>query len=228
MSKKRRKSSKSRRRSKKSNNSSLFIYGVGAAIIFAVFALIATSGGLPGDAPNVEDSRLELDPVLGDPEAPVTLIEYGAYSCTACRAFHRSGAIQQLQQEYGDQINIVFRDYPVISPRYDRMSANIAQCALDQGNDLFWAYHDMLYNAPLAPPLSQNELVELGGNLGLDVEQLGDCASSETHVRTVQYDQNRAQDLGLRSTPSFVVNGQVIIGGSIDRIRSAINNALSS
>ncbi|MEQ8671959.1 MAG: thioredoxin domain-containing protein [Aggregatilineales bacterium] len=226
MSKRRGRSSK--RRSQKKQNSWI-IYAVVIAIVGMVFVLIASNGGVPGSAPSVAQDRLDLDPILGEPDAPVTVIEYGAYACEACQAFHRSGAIEQILAEYGGQVNFSFRDFPVISPAYDRMAANVAQCVLDQGQNQFWAFHNALFTAVNAPRTSENELISLAGGIdGVDQNTLDECASNDTHLRTVVYDQNRAQDLGLRSTPSFVVNGQVIIGGNPTALRQAINAALGS
>lgn len=218
----------SRRKAKKQQNS-LVIYGVILAVVVVVVILIVSSGGVPGSAPSVAQTRLDSDPILGNADAPVTVIEYGAYSCEACQAFHRSGAMEQILADYNGQVNFTFRDFPVITPAYDRMAANVAQCVFDQGQDQFWAFHNALYTAVRAPAASENDLVTMAGGIsGVDGDALDACASGDTHVRTVLYDQNRAQDLGLRSTPSFVVNGQVIIGGNAQALRQAINAALGS
>ena len=90
-------------------------------------------------------ARLELDPILGDPDAPVTLIEYGAYGCHACKYWHEEGIVEALLEEFEGQVNFVYRDIPIIVPPYSQMAAEIAQCALDQGNEQFWTMHDAIY-----------------------------------------------------------------------------------
>lgn len=176
------------------------------------------------DAPAAND-RLEVDPVLGNPNAPVTIIEYGAYGCSACRAWHQAGIIEQILAEFPDQVRFVFRDFPVIVPAYDRMAAEIAQCALDQSQVGFWAFHDLLYTVA-APGMSQDELILFGEQAGLDQEALRTCVSSGSHRETVEYDLNRAMNLGLPGTPSFLVNGARIFNATPDVLRSAILNAL--
>ncbi|MDL1885506.1 DsbA family protein [Anaerolineae bacterium CFX8] len=196
-----------------------------AFVLVGVLLLVVFSNRSANVAPPVANNRLEYDPVLGNPDAPVTIIEYGAYACSACRAWHQAGIIEQILAEFPDQVRFVFRDFPVIVPAYDRMAAEIAQCALDQSQAGFWEFHDLLYTEAV-PGMSQDELIVLGGRAGLDQEALRTCVASGTHRETVQYDLNRAMNLGLPGTPSFLVNGARIFNATPDVLRSAIINAL--
>lgn len=190
----------------------------------ALFLILSNSGEA---APEVVDERLTLDPVLGDPNAPVTIVEYGAYGCTACQAWHRAGIIEQLLVEYPGQVRFVYRDFPVIAPSYSRMVARTAQCALDQGNDAFWNFHNAIFMLADARS-SQEDLIELGALVGLDVGALQTCVDNNTHVATVQFDEDRGRDLGLPGTPAFLVNGQHLYYASPDALRAAIEQALAS
>lgn len=199
---------------------------VGAAMLVvaaALFLILSNSGEA---APEVVDERLTLDPVLGNPDAPVTIVEYGAYGCTACQAWHRAGIVEQLLAEYPGQVKFVYRDFPVIAPSYSRMAARTAQCALDQGNDAFWDFHNAVFTLADARS-SQEDLIQLGAQVGLDTSALQACVDNNTHVATVQYDENQGRDLGLPGTPAFLVNGQHLFYASPDALRAAIQQALA-
>lgn len=197
----------------------LFIL-VAAAALFAILS----SAGKAASAPVAE--RLTLNPVLGDPNAPVTIVGYGAYGCSACQAWHRSGTLEQILAEYPGQVKFVYRDFPVVAPSYSRMAARTAQCALDQGNEAFWAYHDALFTLADARS-SQADLIRLGEQVGLDVSALQACVDANTHAATVQYDEDQGHKLGLQGTPAFFVNGQLLYFASPSGLREAIEQALN-
>lgn len=198
----------------------VLLIGAGIVMMFST-----RSADVAAPVVSAVSDRLEYDPVLGSPNASVTIIEYGAYGCSACRAWHQAGIIEQILVEFPDQVRFVFRDFPVIVPTYDRMAAEIAQCALDQSQAGFWSYHDLLYTVA-TPGMSRDELIALGGQVGLDQELLQTCASSGGHRQTVEYDLNRAMNLGLPGTPAFLVNDARIFNATPDVLRTAIISAL--
>jgi protein-disulfide isomerase len=148
------------------------------AVVIAI--LLTVSGRSTSEATASAGDRLNTDPILGNPDAPVSIVEYGAYGCSACRAWHQAGIVEQILAEFPDQVNFIFRDFPVIVPTYDRMAAEIAQCALDQSQAAFWSFHDLLYTVA-APGMSQAQLIALGEPVGLDVASLQTCATSGVH-----------------------------------------------
>ena len=215
----------SSRRNQSQQQSHWIMGGAVMLVVAAALFLILSNSGEA--APEVVDERLTLDPVLGNPDAPVTIVEYGAYGCTACQAWHRAGIIEQLLAEYPGQVNFVYRDFPVIAPSYSRMAARTAQCALDQGNDAFWDFHNAVFTFADARS-SQEDLIQLGAQVGLDTDALQGCVDNNTHVATVQYHENKGRELGLPGTPAFLVNGQQLFYASPDALRAAIEQALTS
>lgn len=203
------------------------IMGVTLIAIIGVVALLIASGRL-GGSPVIADARAELDPIKGPVDAPVTIAEYGSYACQACRSWHQAGIVETILEEYPDQVKFVFRDFPIISPAYDNMAAQIAQCALDQGNDQFWQFHDAMYNRQQFGQGSAEDVIAVGKSIGLDADKLSECYYSGTHQNTVQYDLQRARDLGLRAAPSFVVNGERAYNATPDLLRQMIDSALAN
>ena len=166
--------------------------------------------------------RKELDPVLGDPYAPVTLIEYGAYGCHACKFWHEGGVIEHIIDEFAGMVNFVYRDMPIIVPQYSQTAAEIAQCALDQGNEQFWAMHDALFTMARQGQSSADEMIQIATQAGLDGDALRSCFQSGIHVETVRYDHERGAALGIRGTPTFVIGGQPVSNGNPDVLRQLL------
>ena len=186
---------------------------VGAVIAVIVIA-IGYFGFFARSDSNFEPTeRMLLDPILGNPDAPVLIEEWGAYGCHACKSVHEGGLLDELLRRYPGQVKIVFRDLPIISPSYDQNSAEVAQCALDQGNEQFWLVHDWLYTEAIQSRTNQNQIIDAAGDLGLDMEALRTCVNDDTHHETVQFDLQRGLEMGLNSTPTFIVNGQRIFNG---------------
>lgn len=152
--------------------------------------------------------RVSDDPALGPETAPVTIVEYGDFGCSACKAWHRAGILNELRTRYGDQIRFVFRDFPVITPQSPK-AAEAGQCAYDQGK--FWEYHDWLYSAAA---IDVSHLKTFAAEIGLDARKFNQCLDSGRHGLTVDRDLQDAIARGFRGTPEFLVNDQPItLGG---------------
>ena len=147
-------------------------------------------------------------PILGDPNAPVTLVEFGDYQCHYCNVFFHSteGDILKNYVETG-KVKLIFKDFNIIGP--DSVNASHgAHCAADQ--DLFWEYHDILYsnwtgeNNGWASP---ENLRKYAQEIGLDMEKWSECMAQGTHAQTVLASNDDARALGLTGTPAFFVIG---------------------
>lgn len=201
---------------------------VGAVVTVVVVAGIAAFLLLNAPPPTVERSRLELDPVLGDPNAPVTIVKYGAYSCHGCQALHESGTIERILNEYDGHVNFTFRDFPFIMPTYDHMAAEVAQCVLDQDQESFWQFHDLLYTEFYANS-TRAELVDIAADrTDVNRDEMRTCVNTETHYQTVQFDADRGLRLGIRATPTLYVNNAPVFSPTMDNLRAAIEDALRS
>jgi len=158
-------------------------------------------------------------PILGDPSAPITIVEFGDYQCHQCyNWFHNTKpAIFQEYIETG-KANLVFVDLAFLghdSPK----AAQASYCAEDQ--QMYWEYHDMLYNFQ-EPKIdggwaNSERLKAFAGDLGLDMELFESCLDSGKYSKRVQYNIQQARDHGVRGTPGFFVvgpDGQQQLGGA--------------
>jgi protein-disulfide isomerase len=159
-----------------------------------------TSTAPPGDP--VRTSVTDA-PVLGQSDAPVTLVEFSDYQCPYCRTFFLA-TLPSLKREYIDtgKLRYVFRDYPLdqIHPQA-RRAAEAARCAGDQGK--YWEMHDVLFQNQRA--LAPSEFSEHARNLGLDAAAFDACLESAKYAARVNKDHADGTAAGVQGTPGFVL-----------------------
>jgi protein-disulfide isomerase len=143
----------------------------------------------------------------GAADAPVIITEFADFGCITCKVWHQFGIKEQVLEKYGDQVRFVWHDFPVITVD-SPMAAEAGFCAHDQGR--FWEYHDVLYQN--APALKADNLKQYAAELGLDSEEFNQCLDSGKHTATVEIELQEALGFGFRGVPSFLVNGQRLIG----------------
>ncbi len=220
-------------RQQKKKRDKLYMYGGMGIVVLIIVGFIIY--GIVNRPPEVSASRLALEPVLGEEDAPVTIYEYGAYTCHACRQVHQSGIndqINNLLDQYEGQVRFVFVNAPIISPtNIAELGAEAAQCALDQGNEAFWTFHNAIYDLSDSEYVGEYDnkdaYVNLGNQLGIDGDAIGKCLDNKTHRRTVSHHHERSKDMGVNGTPSFFVNGRRV-NTSVSAIENAVQSALSS
>lgn len=157
--------------------------------------------------PEVSEQRLLDDPYLGNPDAPIVLIEYGDYACEACRLWHWAQVRQGLLERYPEQVRFVWRDNARRSTASIK-AAEAGQCAHNQGR--FWEYHDLLFEQEEG--LGVEALKSYAVRLGLDMEKFNRCLDEGQMRRKVEFDMRRAGKYGFSVTPAFWLNGEKIIG----------------
>ncbi len=148
------------------------------------------------------------DPVFGPPDAPITIIEFSDYECPYCRKWHLE-VWPRLKAAYPDQIRLVYRDFPLTSIHANAIpAASAANCAGEQGQ--YWEFNELLFSMKynLGPSAYQSYAEELG----LDMQDFLECVSSEKYTQEIQADFEFAANIGVRSTPTFFINGIPVVG----------------
>jgi protein-disulfide isomerase len=153
-----------------------------------------------------------VEMVQGNPDAAVEIIEYASYTCPHCGAFH-TGPYKQLKADYIDTGKIKFVYREVYFDRYGLWASAIARCG---GPDKFFGISDMLYKEQQLwsragdPAAIIGELRKIGLLAGLENEQLETCLQDADKLQSlVAWYQINADRDGIRSTPSFLINGQL-------------------
>ena len=127
-------------------------------------------------------------------------------------------------REYEGRVRLVVKDFPLASHALARPAHAAARCAGQAGH--FWAYHDRLYETQ--PHFQRADLVRSAVRLGLDEPTFVRCLESGTFAAAVEADVSQGRALGVRSTPTFFINGQMLVGAqSVDAMRRAIEAALA-
>jgi protein-disulfide isomerase len=166
--------------------------------------------------------------VRGNPDAPVTLEEFGDFQCPPCGQF--AGFVEELLKEYDSRLRIVFRNFPLPGHEHAREAALAAEAAGFQGK--FWEMYDTLYreqsNWSKAP--NTRELFEsYAGALGLNVDQFKKDIDGEKAKERVDSDHALGDSLGVKVTPTLFINKHPVEPEqkNPEGVRAAINAALN-
>ena len=147
-------------------------------------------------------------PILGDPNAKITIVEFGDYQCTYCHLFHENTKDALLQQYVNTgKVNFVFRDFPLNGPD-SVLAAEGSYCADDQGK--YWQYHDELYKNWAGEKtgwVNQKSLDKFAITVGLDLDKFDKCMSDKKYEQKVLDNQKFGEKIGIDATPSFIIFG---------------------
>ncbi len=171
----------------------------------------------PSPSPNPEPTRLsdvsaDDDAVKGDPDAPITIIEFSDFQCPFCGRWNEQ-TLPQLQKDYIDtgKVKLVYRDFPLSFHPFAEPAAIAAECAREQGDDAtFYKFHDAIFANQAS--LSDDMLKKAAKDLGLDEKKFADCTSSGKYREEVQADFAAGSQYGVSGTPSFFINGVKLVG----------------
>ena len=164
-------------------------------------------------APQIIQISLDDDPIMGDPDAPVTIVEFSDFQCPFCSRFFQQ-TLPQLEENYIDtgKVKFVYRDMPLDTLHQNARPAHIAaECADEQGG--FWDYHDVLFESQAQwQRLPSSELsstfVGYASDLKLDAASFESCLSSPEIAAEVNQDTLDARKNGATGTPTFFIGNE--------------------
>ncbi len=163
----------------------------------------------------VDVSQISIRPTnrLGPPDAPITIVEFSDFQCPFCSKVERE-AIAQLRDKYvrNGKISIVYKHAAVLGDE-STWAAQAAECAADQGQ--FWEYHDLLFanqDGENQGAFTKEKLIGFARELKLDLTRFAPCLNNDETLTRVQADTQEAQAMGVRGTPTFLINGQLLVG----------------
>lgn len=190
---------------------------IAGALFFAGRAAAPVPGshsGEPGVEENVPRVTAE-DHILGNPDAPVVIIEYSDIECPFCKQFHVT--MQQIIDEYGrdGQVAWVYRHFPLaqLHPNAPRL-AEASECVADvAGEQAFWNFLDEVFAiAPANTSFPMGRLNEAAVNVGADETAFTQCLDSGRHQATIEKQFNDAVSAGGQGTPhNIIIAGDQII-----------------
>jgi protein-disulfide isomerase len=162
--------------------------------------------------------------VKGNPNAPVTLIEYSDFECPFCQRFVPT--VEQLLREYPEQVKIVYRHFPLSFHPNAQKAAEAAECAGEQGK--FWEMHDILFAKAEQGTMGVEIWKTEASVLGLNTTQFNTCLDSGKYASKVANDMNEGAASGVSGTPATFVNG-VLISGAVPyaQLKAQVDQALA-
>lgn len=174
------------------------------------------------EVPRVEVS-VDDDPMKGNKNASVTIIEFTDYQCPYCS--RGRPIVKQIIESYGDKIRYVLRDFPLEFHGFAVKAAEAAQCAGDQGK--YWEYGDLLWQHQ--DKLDISDLKQYAGELALDKGKFEDCLDKGKYTEEVKKDQAAGSEAGVSGTPSFFINGRMLTGAQpFEQFKEIIDEELKT
>lgn len=165
-------------------------------------------------------------PFFGKQGAPVTIVEFSDFQCPFCSK--AADTVGQIKKKYGSKVQFAFRHFPLPMHSLAKKASEASMCARDQGGDSsFWKYHDLAFKNQ--EKLDEPSLQKYAQQMGLDSKKFNQCLESGQYTAYVEEDMKYAEKVGVRSTPVFFINGQIVNGAlPIESFSELIDEELSS
>jgi protein-disulfide isomerase len=164
------------------------------------------------------DVKVGNAPTFGGENAKVTIIEFSDFQCPFCA----KGAtiLTDLKKKYGNKIKVAFKQYPLPFHSQAKKAAVAALCANEQNTKFFWKMHDHMFANQ--SELAVDKLKATAKKLGLDSAKFDKCLDDNKYIAQVEKDIQEGKAVGVKSTPTFFVNGQLVSGAQPVKVFSEI------
>lgn len=194
---------------------------------------LALAGALPllPTALYAQEARGVEEMAMGDPDAPVTMIEYASLTCPHCAKFHQE-VLPRIKAEYVDtgKLRLIYRDVYFDGPGL--WAAMMARCA---GPDRFFGVVDLLYRTQgewsraADPTEITKALYGAGRQAGLTDAQMDACMQDQDWAKTLvaEYQRNAQAD-GINATPTFLIEGEKVENAAYEEFQARLDAALGS
>ena len=203
------------------------------AVVAAIWISLRSSRTMTSSNTNSSESippGAQPPHIRGNPNAPVTLEEFGDFECPACGSY--TVELRKIESEFGDRLRVIFREYPLYPTphKHALIAAQAAEAAGLQGR--FFEMHDKLYenqNAWKDVTDVMPIFIDYAKQIGLDTDRFAREINGEIIAARIFQDGKRVHALGITGTPAFFVNGKEAKdqSWSPDGLRKMINEALS-
>ncbi len=158
------------------------------------------------DLPRIDVPIAEHDPIFGDPEAPITIVQFAEFECYYCQT--ALPTVDRILADYEGRVKLVFKDYPLGFHARARPAAIAAHCAgeQDQYSEMF---HLLLNNQQ---QLGDADFRTHATALGMDMGAFETCLASGKFDAEIDEDMALAESMGVQATPTFFVDGVMVAG----------------
>jgi protein-disulfide isomerase len=181
------------------------------------------------EKPKTIDVEIGNAPVWGKDSAPVTIVEFSDFQCPYCQ--RAAQTVTDLKKKYGkSKIKVAFRHFPLPMHREAIPAAEASECVKEQGADKFWKFHDVVFaKQENQAKLGESDLAGYAKAAGANVDKFNECFKAHKYADAVQKDMQYGEKIGVKSTPTFFVNGNMIAGAQpIDAFSDIIDEELEA
>lgn len=225
---------KEQRKQKNAKRKKMAGMGLAGAGALIVIALLGTQ--LINTGPQGQSIPLENQPMLGNPDANVTVVEFGDYRCPVCKQFDTQ-VFPRLKQNYIEtgKIKLYFVNYAFLDQHFtgqtSTRAAVAAECVYNQDEEQFWNFHKAIYDnqGPERQDWATRDFlmqIARDSTEGLDYDRLKACISNQETLERVQKDRRIGSNVGVTGTPSVYVNGDQIQNWHYESLSAAIEQEL--
>jgi len=191
----------------------LTVFNTIAIIFLSIFIAFSYFSGRNGNGRPSDDSdsagrKIDMKPVVdgarytGADKPKVSIVVFNSFTCGFCRK--ASPVLNRVLQKYPDKVRLVYRHF--IRNEMDIVAANAVECAGEQNK--FWQMHDQIFED------NSNEFNfnRYAQNLSMDVSQFKKCLTENKFTNKIRNDSEMGQQLGIQGTPTFIINGNLVVG----------------
>jgi protein-disulfide isomerase len=164
--------------------------------------------------------------IKGNPDAPVTLVEWSDFECPYCAGV--SAPIQALLKKYPQELRVAYKHFPLSFHRAARPTAIASQAAAEQG--CFWSFHDVLFEATSKRQLDASKIDDYAKQAGCDVAKFKSDldANRDNYGKRVDADYKEGTAADVRGTPALYINGRKVRDRSVAGMSTMIDEAVKS
>ena len=175
-------------------------------IISGLVVVTTTAGNSNSETLTISELSRNGSPIMGDPNAPITILEWGDYQCTFCYKFHQN-TLDVINEEFikTGKVKLIFKDFPLNGPD-SKLAAEASYCAHDQ--DKYWEYHDQLYKnwaGERTGWVTRESLSQFAESINLDVVKFNKCLDENKYKNKINTLYEFGNEIGIDATPSFLV-----------------------
>lgn len=168
-------------------------------------------------------------PSVGPSGAPVTIVEYADLQCPTC-ARAQQFLEKELLPKYQGKVRVIFKEYPLVNVHDWALEGSVASaCAYQEAPEKYLAYRSLIFQhqAEINASRARDQLLNLAQQAGIDRDKLAPCIDARSTLPRVEKDFVEGQTLAVASTPTFFINGRMVVGAAPQDVYKAVDEALA-
>jgi protein-disulfide isomerase len=147
-------------------------------------------------------------PIAGGEKAPVTIVEFSDFQSPFCS--RGAETVTAIKKKYGNKVKVAFKHFPLPMHREAKPASEASMCVNEQGSDKFWKFHDITFKNQ--GTLDNASLEKYAKESGANLDKFKECFGSGKYKNFIEDDMKYGEKIGVKSTPTFFVNGQLVAG----------------